>query len=83
MIAPYLISANNSFAFKTSLANGVASERPAKGIMPRPPSQAAAEGTLEASDMAVSFELNMPARSSIKYRIETTDAPDHRLLSAR
>ena len=69
MIALYAISANDNCPFKTSFANGVASERPAKGIMPRPPSQAAAEGTPEASDLAVSFEFKMPARSSVKYRL--------------
>lgn len=69
IIAPYAKSANDSRAFKTSLANGAASERPAKGIMPSPPSQAAAEGTLEASDLAALFQFKMPARPSIKYRI--------------
>jgi hypothetical protein len=33
------------------------------------PSKAAAEGTLEPSDLAVSFQFKMSARSSIKYRI--------------
>jgi hypothetical protein len=37
--------------------------------MPRPSTQAAAEVTLAASDLAALFQFKLPARSSIKYRI--------------
>ena len=59
MIAPYASSANDRRAFRASRANNSANESTTNGIMPKPPSQAAGDGTFEAPDLAAASEFTM------------------------